>query len=141
MTRDPLRKRAVFCHRSAVDSRLANVVSEAIADGGTVFAIGSIMVNSELITDRVLPYLIGALVWAIGLSLGGPTGNAMNPARDLAPRVAHWLLPIPGKGSSDWGYAWVSIACPLFGGGCGRGTAMGIVLTPHGCLAMSLARR
>lgn len=120
VTRDPLRKRAVFCTDPAVDSRLANVVSEAIATVVLVFAIGS-MVNSELITDRVLPYLIGALVWAIGLSLGGPTGNAMNPARDLAPRVAHWLLPIPGKGSSDWGYAWVPIAGPLLGAAVAAG--------------------
>jgi len=55
-------------------------------------------------------------VWAIGLSLGGPTGYAINPARDLGPRIAHALLPIPGKGSSDWGYAWVPVVGPVIGG-------------------------
>ncbi|MDL2192010.1 aquaporin [Cobetia sp. LC6] len=94
--------------------KTANVISEAIATVVLIFAIGS-MVNSALITDQALPYLIGVLVWAIGLSLGGPTGNAMNPARDLAPRIAHWVLPIVGKGSSGWRYAWVPIAGPLLG--------------------------
>jgi glycerol uptake facilitator protein len=61
------------------------------------------------------PYLVGMLVWGIGLSLGGTTGYAINPARDLAPRLAHWLLPIAGKGSSDWGYAWVPVVGPLLG--------------------------
>jgi len=53
---------------------------------------------------------------AIGLSLGGPTGYAINPARDLGPRVVHWLLPVPGKGGSDWAYAWVPVVAPLVGG-------------------------
>ena len=56
------------------------------------------------------------LVWSIGLSLGGTTGYAINPARDLSPRLAHALLPIPGKGASDWGYAWVPVVGPLIGG-------------------------
>ena len=55
------------------------------------------------------------LVWAIGLSLGGPTGYAINPARDLGPRIAHALLPIPGKGSSDWGYSWIPVVGPIIG--------------------------
>ena len=62
------------------------------------------------------PLLVGILVLAIGLSLGGPTGYAINPARDLGPRIAHALLPIKGKGSSDWGYAWVPIVAPILGG-------------------------
>ena len=62
------------------------------------------------------PALVGAIVWAIGLSLGGPTGYAINPARDLGPRLAHAVLPIPAKGDSDWGYAWVPIAGPVIGG-------------------------
>ena len=61
------------------------------------------------------PILVGLLVWAIGLSLGGPTGYAINPARDLGPRIAHSILPIPGKGSSDWSYAWVPILGPISG--------------------------
>jgi glycerol uptake facilitator protein len=62
------------------------------------------------------PYLVGLLVWAIGLSLGGPTGYAINPARDLGPRIAHAILPIAGKGTSDWGYALVPVLGPLIGG-------------------------
>lgn len=62
------------------------------------------------------PALVGVLVWSIGLSLGGPTGYSLNPARDLAPRLAHALLPIAGKGGSDWGYAWVPVVGPLIGG-------------------------
>ncbi len=61
------------------------------------------------------PYLVGILVWGIGLSLGGTTGYAINPARDLGPRIAHALLPIAGKGSSDWGYAWIPVVGPLVG--------------------------
>ena len=58
---------------------------------------------------------VAFLVWAIGLSLGGPTGYAINPARDLGPRIAHALLPIPGKGSSDWGYSWIPVVGPIIG--------------------------
>ena len=63
--------------------------------------------------------LVGLLVFAIGLSLGGPTGYAINPARDLGPRIAHALLPVPGKGPSDWGYSWVPVLGPLIGGALG----------------------
>jgi glycerol uptake facilitator protein len=63
------------------------------------------------------PYLVACLVWGIGLSLGGPTGYAINPARDLGPRIAHAILPIAGKGPSDWGYALIPIVGPLLGGG------------------------
>ena len=62
------------------------------------------------------PFLVGMLVWSIGLSLGGPTGYAINPARDLGPRIAHCLLPIPGKRDSDWAYAWIPVVGPLIGG-------------------------
>jgi glycerol uptake facilitator protein len=62
------------------------------------------------------PLLVGLLVLSIGLSLGGPTGYAINPARDLGPRLAHAVLPIPGKRDSDWGYAWIPIVGPLVGG-------------------------
>ena len=61
------------------------------------------------------PYIVGVLIWALGMSFGGPTGYAMNPARDLGPRIAHAILPIAGKGSSDWAYAWVPVAAPLVG--------------------------
>ncbi|HMG00140.1 MAG TPA: aquaporin, partial [Gemmatimonadaceae bacterium] len=62
------------------------------------------------------PVLVGVIVMAIGLSLGGPTGYAINPARDLGPRIAHAVLPIAGKGSSDWGYAWIPVVGPTIGG-------------------------
>jgi glycerol uptake facilitator protein len=62
------------------------------------------------------PYLVGILVWSIGLSLGGPTGYAINPARDLGPRIAHAILPIAGKGGNDWGYAWIPVVGPIVGG-------------------------
>ena len=65
------------------------------------------------------PLIVGLLVLAIGLSLGGPTGYAINPARDLGPRIIHAILPIPGKGPSDWGYAWVPVLGPLIGGALG----------------------
>jgi glycerol uptake facilitator protein len=71
---------------------------------------------SIVYSSGIAPLLVGLLVLAIGLSLGGPTGYAINPARDLGPRIAHFLLPIPGKGSSDWGYAWIPIVGPLLGG-------------------------
>lgn len=61
------------------------------------------------------PYIVGVLIWALGMSLGGPTGYAMNPARDLGPRLAHAILPIAGKGGSDWGYAWVPVVAPMVG--------------------------
>ena len=67
------------------------------------------------------PLLVGVLVLGIGLSLGGPTGYAINPARDLGPRLAHALLPIAGKGPSDWGYAWIPVAAPIAGGIAGAG--------------------
>jgi glycerol uptake facilitator protein len=62
------------------------------------------------------PFLVGIIVWAIGLSLGGPTGYAINPARDLGPRIAHAILPVAGKGKSDWDYAWIPVAGPIVGG-------------------------
>ena len=65
------------------------------------------------------PFLVAALVWGIGLSLGGPTGYAINPARDLGPRLAHFLLPVAGKGGSQWSYAWIPVLAPILGGVCG----------------------
>ena len=60
-------------------------------------------------------FLVGVLVWGIGISLGGPTGYAINPARDLGPRIAHFLLPIKNKGDSNWGYSWVPVVAPIIG--------------------------
>jgi glycerol uptake facilitator len=76
---------------------------------------------SLVFSHGLMPLLVGVLVLGIGLSLGGPTGYAINPARDLGPRVAHALLPIPGKGSSDWSYAWIPVVGPIVGGILGAG--------------------
>jgi glycerol uptake facilitator protein len=98
-----------------------NFISEAIGSFALVLAIlavfspGNFVPGSDL-TKGFGPVLVGAIVWAIGLSLGGPTGYAINPARDLGPRLAHAVLPIPGKGGSDWGYSWIPILGPIVGG-------------------------
>ena len=68
------------------------------------------------IVDGLNPFLVGMLIVVIGMALGGPTGYAINPARDLGPRIAHAMLPIPGKGNSGWSYAWVPVVGPIIGG-------------------------
>jgi glycerol uptake facilitator protein len=112
-TPDPGAKLAVFCTGPAIRAPLANLLAEVIATFALVF-VGSAIIEKEIGRGFVAP-LGGMLVWGIGLSLGGTTGYAINPARDLAPRLAHALLPIPGKGPSDWGYAWVPVAGPVIG--------------------------
>jgi glycerol uptake facilitator protein len=112
-TSDQSAKLAVFCTAPAIRWPAANLLSEAIATFVLVF-VGAAIVEKEIGRGFVAP-LGGALVWGIGLSLGATTGYAINPARDLAPRLAHAVLPIAGKGSSDWGYAWVPILGPFIG--------------------------
>ena len=111
-------KLACFCTAPAIRNVLANLVSEIIGTFALVLVVGAI--SSKAIATSgpgaLGPYLVGSLVWGIGLSLGGTTGYAINPARDLGPRVAHALLPIAGKGSSDWGYAPIPVIGPLLGG-------------------------
>jgi glycerol uptake facilitator protein len=115
------RKLAVFSTIPAIRTPVPNFISEAIGSFALVLAIlavfspGNFVPGSDL-TKGFGPVLVGAIVWAIGLSLGGPTGYAINPARDLGPRLAHLVLPIPGKGSSDWGYSWIPIFGPIVGG-------------------------
>ncbi len=112
-------KLGIFCTSPAIRKRGWNFVTEAL---GTlmlvfvVFAIGSKRVAANGLSAGLGPFLVGCLVWGIGLSLGGPTGYAINPARDLGPRIAHAVLPIAGKGDSDWGYAPIPVAGPLVGG-------------------------
>ncbi len=112
-TSDPALKLAVFCTGPAIRRPLLNLLSEIIATFVLVF-VGAAIVEKEIGRGFVAP-LGGALVWGIGLSLGGTTGYAINPARDLSPRLAHALLPIAGKGSSDWPYAWVPVIGPILG--------------------------
>ena len=116
VTPDPFDKLAVFSTGPAIRQTGSNLLGEAIAT--LVLIMGLAGISSKalgVLAIGVGPYLVGVLVWSIGLSLGGTTGYAMSPARDLAPRIAHALLPIPGKGSSDWGYAWIPVAGPIIG--------------------------
>lgn len=118
-------KLAVFCTGPAIRNTSANLITEAIGTAVLVFAVLSIGANATTIDSVDLraafstalnPLLVGLIVFAIGLSLGGPTGYAINPARDLGPRIAHAILPIPGKRDSDWAYSWIPIVGPLVGG-------------------------
>ncbi len=114
-------KLAVFCTAPAIRKTLANLTSEIIGTFMLVFVVAAIfskaVVSASGLTQGLGPYLVGALVWGIGLSLGGTTGYAINPARDLAPRIAHTVLPIADKGPSDWSYAPIPVFGPLIGGG------------------------
>ena len=107
-------KLAVFATAPAVRSPLANLVTEIV--GTFALLLGLLFIGANEFTEGLNPIVVGSLIVAIGMSLGGPTGYAINPARDLGPRIAHALLPIPGKGGSDWGYAWVPVIGPSLGG-------------------------
>jgi glycerol uptake facilitator protein len=114
-------KLGVFCTAPAIRNTTANLVTEIIGTFVLVLGVLAILTPKNLNPEHGWnagfgPFLVGLLVWAIGLSLGGPTGYAINPARDLGPRVAHALLPIAGKGKSDWDYAWIPVAGPVIGG-------------------------
>lgn len=120
-TPDVTAKLGVFCTGPAIRMTAMNLVTEIIGTFVLVLGVLAILSPSNLVPnsgfDKGLgPLLVGVLVWSIGLSLGGPTGYAINPARDLGPRLAHALLPIHGKGDSDWGYAWVPVVGPIIGG-------------------------
>ncbi len=116
-TEDAGAKRAVFCTAPAIRHTLSNFISEFLGAFVLMFGLSALGVNT--FADGLNPLAVGGLVWAIGLSLGGATGYAINPARDLGPRIAHALLPVPGKGSSDWGYAWIPVVAPILGGVAG----------------------
>lgn len=107
-------KLAVFCTGPAIRSAIPNLISEII--GTVVLVLGILFIGANRYYEGLNPILVGALIISIGLSLGGTTGFAINPARDLSPRLAHFLLPIPGKGSSDWTYSWIPVVGPLIGG-------------------------
>lgn len=118
-TEDKGLKLAVFSTAPAVRQLPANLLSEAIGTFVLVFGILAILANTAPAQSGLTPLLIGLLVWAIGLSLGAPTGYAINPARDLGPRLAHAILPVANKGGSDWSYAWVPVVGPVIGGTLG----------------------
>ncbi|MEO5816822.1 MAG: MIP/aquaporin family protein [Gemmatimonadaceae bacterium] len=120
-TPDPESKLGVFSTTPAIRSPGANFMAEVIGGFALVLALLAVLSPGNFVPGSDLakgfgPILVGVIIWAIGLSLGGPTGYAINPARDLGPRIAHSVLPIDGKGSSDWGYAWIPIIGPTIGG-------------------------
>lgn len=113
-TKDQGAKLAVFSTDPAIRSPFSNLVSEII--GTFILLMGLMFIGANEFTEGLNPLIVGLLIVAIGMSLGGATGYAINPARDLGPRIAHALLPIPGKGGSDWKYSWVPIVGPIIGG-------------------------
>jgi glycerol uptake facilitator protein len=121
-TEDRDAKRAVFCTAPAIRHWLWNLASEIIGTFVLIVVAGGITSKLVLSTGAaagVSPYLVGCLVWSIGLSLGATTGYAINPARDLGPRIAHAVLPISGKGVSDWSYAPIPVLGPMIGAALG----------------------
>ncbi len=124
-------KRAVFCTAPAIRKPIPNFICEFLGTAMLLFGVLAITSNAQhidkicdldlsaIFSAGIAPFLIGCLVFSIGLSLGGPTGYAINPARDLGPRIAHALLPIPDKQGSDWGYSWIPVIAPLCGGVAG----------------------
>ena len=123
-TEDEGLKLGVFCTAPAIYNTPANVITEIIGTFVLVFGVSGIIANAgavggeaaTIIGSGLNPLLVGLLVLGIGLSLGGPTGYAINPARDLGPRIAHAVLPIAGKGGNDWGYSWIPVVGPIIGG-------------------------
>jgi len=115
-TPDPGLKLAVFSTGPEIRNYPANLLTEIIGTFILVFVGLAIGISKGAVTSGLNPLLWGFLVWGLGVSFGGPTGYAINPARDLGPRIAHFLLPIAGKGSSDWAYSWVPVLGPIIGG-------------------------
>lgn len=114
LTADPAAKLGVFSTGPAVKSTSANILSEFMGTLILIFAL--LFIGANQFTEGLNPLIVGGLITAIGLSHGGTTGFAINPARDLGPRIAHALLPIHGKGGSNWAYAWVPVVGPIAGG-------------------------
>lgn len=113
-TEDQAAKLSVFATIPAIRHPLSNIISEIV--GTFALLLGLLTIGANEFADGLNPLIVGALIVAIGMSLGGPTGYAINPARDLGPRIAHFILPIPGKGTSDWRYAWIPVVGPVIGG-------------------------
>ncbi|MER7778661.1 MIP/aquaporin family protein [Streptomyces sp. NPDC096191] len=113
---EPVPTLGIFSTIPEIRNPVANLVTEIIATVGLVLPILAFGLTEGLGESGTLVLIVSLLVVGIGLSLGGPTGYAINPTRDLGPRIVHTFLPIPNKGTSDWGYAWVPVAGPLIGG-------------------------
>lgn len=123
---DPGGQLAVFSTGPAIRSYAWNFITEVIGTFMLMFGVLGISGGDTTMIGSLFAVTVGFLVWSIGLSLGGPTGYAINPARDLGPRIAHQLLPMPGKGPSDWGYSWIPIVGPLVGAALGALLWMGL---------------
>ena len=113
--------RGCFCNTPAIPNTLANLLTEIIGTFVLVLGVLAILTPENLVPNSgfkegLSPCLVGLMVWSVGLSLGGATGYAINPARDLGPRIAHAILPIAGKGDSGWGYSWIPVVGPVVGG-------------------------
>lgn len=106
----------IFSTAPAIRNPVANLITEIIATIGLVLPVLAFGLTKGLGESGTAVLVVAFLVVGIGLSLGGPTGYAINPARDLGPRIIHTLLPIPNKGTSDWSYAWIPVVGPLIGG-------------------------
>ena len=115
-TEDPGLKLACYCTAPAIRNTAANLITEIIGTFVLVFGVLAFFADEATAGTGLGGLIVGLLVFSIGLSLGGPTGYAINPARDLGPRIMHAILPIPGKGTSDWSYAWIPVVGPLIGG-------------------------
>ena len=113
-TNDQGTKLAVFCTAPAIRNTFSNLFSEIIATAVLILAL--LFIGTNDFTEGLHPLVVGLLIISIGISLGGTTGFAINPARDLGPRLAHAVLPIYGKGNSDWSYAWIPVVGPILGG-------------------------
>ncbi len=107
-------KLATFSTIPAIRRTWANLVSEIL--GTFILVLGILFIGANEFTEGLNPLIVGLLVFSIGLSLGGTTGYAINPARDLGPRLAHAFLPVAGKGNSDWSYSWIPVLGPIIGG-------------------------
>jgi len=118
-TEDPGLKLAVFCTAPAIRNPISNIITEVVGTFVLVFGVMAIFADEATAGTGLGGLIVGLIVLGIGLSLGGPTGYAINPARDLGPRIMHAILPIPGKGPSDWAYAWIPVVGPLLGGALG----------------------
>ena len=131
-------KLLVFCTEPAIRDYPANLVTEIIGTFTLLFGVLSMLFfidpKQPWVGNSLGPWVVTVLIWAIGLSLGGPTGYAINPARDLGPRIAHALLPIPGKRDSDFAYGWIPVVGPIIGGIIGAllyAATFGSASAPH----------
>lgn len=116
-TEDPKTKLGVFCTSGAIDQKGSNLVSEMM--GTMVLIFGLLMIGANEFSEGLNPLVVGGLIAVIGMAQGGSTGFAINPARDFGPRLMHSILPIKGKGDSNWSYSLIPVAGPILGGGTG----------------------